>query len=157
LAVGSAAANCQLPTANFFISFRASPCDLAAPSAYKETMKWMLHDDSIVTDAFVEEAYTAQLKRRDGFTIERFIESVLRGEDRLDNKVKQIKAPTLIIWGRQDEVTPLNIGAAFAKEIPNAQTAFIDRCGHMPQWECPTPLNRALLDFLAGGSTAAAK
>jgi hypothetical protein len=31
LAVLPPTANCQLPTTNFFISFRASPCDMAAP------------------------------------------------------------------------------------------------------------------------------
>ncbi len=129
---------------------------VSSPSAYRETMKWMLYDEAILTDAFVEEAYAAQLKRKDGFTINQFIESVLRGEDRLDGKTKQIKAPTLVVWGRQDEATPLAIGEAFAKEIPGAQKAFIDRCGHMPQWECPPAFNAALLKFLAGASTAQA-
>jgi pimeloyl-ACP methyl ester carboxylesterase len=121
-------------------------------SAYKEMLKWMLYDETILTDAFVEEAYVAQLKRRDGFTINQIIESVLRGEDRLDGKPKQIKAPTLVVWGRQDEVTPLAIGEAFAREIPGAQTAFLDRCGHMPQWECAAPFNAALLKFMGGAS-----
>ncbi|MGH9837484.1 MAG: alpha/beta fold hydrolase [Blastocatellia bacterium] len=129
---------------------------VSAPSAYRETLKWMLHDEAILTDAFVEEAYAAQLKRKDGFTINQFIESVLCGEDRLDGKTKQIKAPTLVVWSREDEATPLAIGEAFAKEIPGAQKAFLDRCGHMPQWECAAAFNAALLKFLAGASAAQA-
>jgi pimeloyl-ACP methyl ester carboxylesterase len=61
-----------------------------------------------------------------------------------------------VIRGRSflDEVTPLAIGEAFAMEIPGARLSAIDRCGHMPQWECAGALNAALLKFLAGDSTA---
>ncbi len=128
----------------------------SSPAAYRETLKWMLHDETILTDDFVEQAYAAQLKRNDGYTIKEFIESVLRGEDRLDGKMNRIKAPTLVVWGREDEATPLAIGEAFAKEIPGAQMAAIERCGHMPQWECAAAFNAALLKFLAGDSTAKA-
>lgn len=117
-------------------------------AAYRETMRWMLYDESILTDELVEQAYAAQLTRKDAYTIDRFIESVLRGEDRLDGKLKQIKAPTLVIWGRQDEATPPAIGEAFVREIPGAQAAFLDRCGHMPQWECHAAFNAALRKFL---------
>jgi pimeloyl-ACP methyl ester carboxylesterase len=117
-------------------------------AAYRETLKWMLHDETMLTDSFTEAAWTSQLRRNDGYTINSFIESILRREDWLDEKIRRIKAPTLIIWGRQDEVTPLLIGEAFAREIPKAQTAFIDRCGHLPQFECPAPFNAALLRFL---------
>ncbi len=129
---------------------------VSSPSAYRETMKWMLYDEAILTEAFVEAAYAAQLKRNDGYTINQLIESILRGEDRLDGKMKKIEAPTLVFWGREDEATPLAIGEAFAKEIPGAQKAIIDRCGHMPQFECPAALNAALRTFLAGSSTAEA-
>jgi pimeloyl-ACP methyl ester carboxylesterase len=126
----------------------------SSPSAYKETLKWMLYDETILTDDFVEQAYAAQLKRNDGYTISEFIESILLSEDRLDGKMKRIRASTLVVWGREDEVTPLAIGEAFAMEIPGAQMSVIDRCGHMPQWECAGALNADLLKYLAGDSTA---
>ena len=117
-------------------------------AAYRDTLKWMFHNEAILTDEFVEQAYAAQLKRNDGYTINQFIESILRGEDRLDGKTKQIKAQTLVVWGREDEPVPLAIGEAFAGEIPNAQKAIIDRCGHIPQFECAAEFNAALLKFL---------
>ena len=129
----------------------------SSPSAYRETLKWMLHDESILTDAFVQQAYTAQLRRNDGYTIREFIESVLRGDDRLNGKMKQIEAPTLVVWGREDEATPLIIGEALAKEIDGAQIARIDMCGHMPQFECAAAFNTALLKFLASGLSTKVK
>lgn len=127
--------------------------NVSSLSAWRETMKWMFHDDRIVTDAFAEEAYAMQLRRNDGYTISHFIESLLRREDRLDAKLREITTPTLVFWTREDEVTPLAIGKAFAKELPNAQTAIIDHCGHMPQVECAAAFNAALLSFLAKEAT----
>ncbi len=126
-------------------------------AAYRKTMTWMLHDDSLVTDEFVAQAYAAQLKRNDGYTINQFIESVLRREDRLDDKLPALKTPTLILWTREDEVTPLAIGHAFAKALPNAQTTIIERCGHMPQLECAAKTNEALLRFLSSATQTTAR
>lgn len=130
---------------------------VSSPSAYKATMKWMFHDDSLVTDESVEQYYTAQLKRNDGYTINQFIESVLRHEDRLDGMLPAIKTPTLVLWTREDEVTPLAIGQAFAKALPNAQTTILESCGHMPQVECAGKLNDALLKFLPSATQTTAR
>lgn len=130
---------------------------VSSPSAYRKTMKWMFHDDSLVTDEAVAQAYASQLKRNDGYTINQFIESVLRREDRLDALLPAIKTPTLILWARKDEVTPLAIGHAFAKALPNAQTTIIERCGHMPQLECAGKTNEALLKFLSSATQTTAR
>ncbi|MFN7947371.1 MAG: alpha/beta hydrolase [Blastocatellia bacterium] len=126
----------------------------ATPGELKETMSVVFYNKALLTDAFIEQAFAAKLKRNDGYTINQFIESVLRGEDNLDGKTKNIKAPTLVMWGKGDNLTPLAIGEAFAKDIPGAQTAFIEKCGHVPQLECAAAFNAALLKFLAGASTA---
>ncbi len=128
----------------------------STPADMKEMMGTVFYNKAMLTDAFIEQAFAAKLKRNDGYTINQFIESVLRGEDYLDGKTKEIKAPTLVIWGRGDGLTPLAIGEAYAKDIPGAQTAFIDKCGHVPQLECGGAFNAALLKFLAGTSTAQA-
>ena len=117
-------------------------------SRYRELLKWMLYDETMLTDAFVEQAYTSQLKRNDGYAITQLIESILRGEDRLDAKISQMRVPTLVVWGREDEATPLAIGGAFARDIPGAQQTIIDRCGHMPQFECAAAFNAAIRDFV---------
>jgi pimeloyl-ACP methyl ester carboxylesterase len=104
----------------------------------------------LITDATVEQFFAQRLKRGDGYTISQFLESALTGQDFLDNKVKQIKAPTLVVWGRQDELTPLAMGEAFAQDIAGAQKAYLDKCGHVPQLECAAAFNEALLKFLNG-------
>jgi pimeloyl-ACP methyl ester carboxylesterase len=123
---------------------------------FKRLFGVILYNKAMLTDQFVETALTNKLKRGDGYTINSFIESILRGEDFLDGKTKEIKAPTLVIWGKNDGLTLLGMGKAFAEDIPGAQLVVIDNCGHVPQMEKPAEFNSALLKFLGGAQTAQA-
>lgn len=123
----------------------------------KRTFELIFYNKAMTSDAAVELAFANKLKRGDGLTINAFVESFLRGEDLLDEKVKTIKAPTLAIWGREDGLTPLAIGEAFAKDIRGAQLVIIEKCGHVPQLEKPVEFNAALLKFLAGAATTATR
>ncbi|MBO0858187.1 MAG: alpha/beta fold hydrolase [Chloracidobacterium sp.] len=122
----------------------------------KRLLSLVLYNKAILTDQFIEIALTNKLKRGDGYTINSFIESILRGEDFLDGKVKAIKAPTLVIWGKDDGLTPLPISAAFVEDIHGAQLVVIDNCGHAPQMEKPAEFNSGLLKFLGSAQTAQA-
>lgn len=123
----------------------------------KQSLGGIFYNKAMITDQFVETAFAAKLKRGDGYTINAFIDSILRGEDYLDDKTKTIKAPTLVIWGREDILTPLGIGEAFVQDIPGAQKVVIEKCGHVPQLEKAAEFNAALLKFLEGGSTTQVK
>ncbi len=116
----------------------------------KKSLSTIFYNKALLTDAAVEQFFAQKLKRGDGYTISQFLETVLAGQDYLDGKVKQIKAPTLLIWGRQDELTPLALAEAFAQDIVGAEKAYLDKCGHVPQIECAGAFNTALLKFLSG-------
>jgi len=123
---------------------------------FKRLFSLIFYNKAMLTDQFVEMALTNKFKRGDGYTINSFIESVLRGEDFLDGKVKAIKAPTLALWGKDDGLTPLGMGKAFAEDIQGAQLVVIDNCGHVPQMEKAAEFNAAVLKFLGGAQTAQA-
>ncbi|HKQ72830.1 MAG TPA: alpha/beta fold hydrolase [Blastocatellia bacterium] len=123
---------------------------------FKRLFSLIFYNKAILTDQFVEMALTNKFKRGDGYTINSFIESILRGEDFLDGKAKAIKSPTLAIWGKNDGLTPLGIGKAFVEDIQGAQLVVIDNCGHVPQMEKAVEFNAALLKFLGGAQSAMA-
>ena len=77
------------------------------------------------------------------------VSPVDRREDFLDEGIKTIKHPTLIVWGREDGLTPLADGERFDREIPNSTLLIIDQCGHLPNIEKPGEFNAAVLKFLA--------
>ena len=67
----------------------------------------------------------------------------------LGEELNQIQQPTLLIWGKNDIVTPPFVAEEFKKLIPNSQLHFIDKCGHAPMMEVPTEFNTILENFLA--------
>ncbi|HEV2764596.1 MAG TPA: alpha/beta fold hydrolase, partial [Pyrinomonadaceae bacterium] len=101
------------------------------------------------SDAAVDVLLAQRLSAGDGYTIQSLVESIHRGEDMLDARLDRIKQPTLILWGREDRLTPLaREGERFKREIAGSQLVVFDNCGHVPQAECAADFNAALLKFL---------
>ncbi|HEX6649129.1 MAG TPA: alpha/beta hydrolase, partial [Pyrinomonadaceae bacterium] len=87
------------------------------------------------TDTAIDASIAARLAAGDGYTINSITESIIRGEDFLDDQVKTIKRPTLVVWGREDGLVPLADGERFNKEIAGSKMVVIDQCGHVPNLE----------------------
>ncbi len=109
-----------------------------------------------LNDANVAMFFARKMTAGDGYTVQRFIESIGRGEDVLDDHASKIKQPTLIVWGREDMLTPLAMGERFKKDIPGSELLVIEKCGHVPQIEQTAQFNAAVIKFL-GGSESASK
>lgn len=108
----------------------------------------VFYNKAFQTDAAIDQAIATRMAAGDGYTIKSITESIIRGEDFLDDVVKTIKQPTLIIWGRQDGLVPLADGERFNKDIAGSKMVVIDECGHIPNTEKPGEFNAALLKFL---------
>lgn len=101
------------------------------------------------SDEAIDLLLTHRLTAGDGYTIGSLIDSTARREDMLDNRLAGIKRPTLLIWGRDDGLTPLKeYGERFKREIAGAQLVVFDACGHVPMVEKSAEFNAALLKFL---------
>jgi pimeloyl-ACP methyl ester carboxylesterase len=55
-------------------------------------------------------------------------------------RLARYKGPTLLVWGRYDEYTPVRALNTARKVYPHAQTLIVDECGHCPNIEAPTPI-----------------
>jgi len=64
--------------------------------------------------------------------------------------LRKIQTPTLVVWGGQDAVIPVECGELYQRALPNATLKTIDRCGHRPQIEKPQEFLSIVSDFLAG-------
>lgn len=49
----------------------------------------------------------------------------------------RITAPTLLMWGREDKLVPVEAAAVFARGLPDSRTIIYDRVGHIPMEEIP--------------------
>jgi pimeloyl-ACP methyl ester carboxylesterase len=68
-------------------------------------------------------------------------------------RLRRVKAPTLIVWGRHDLLVPLAHGEAYCNAISGARLKVIERCGHSPQLEQPAEMAEILRQFV--GTSAA--
>jgi pimeloyl-ACP methyl ester carboxylesterase len=110
-------------------------------------LRQVFHDDTQVQPAKVDEYVTPLL--RPGAL--RALGGLLAGSDALGfpGIVEAVRAPTLVVWGRQDAWIPASHAGRFAAAIPGARVALFDGCGHMPQEECPGQVAPLLREFLA--------
>ena len=59
-----------------------------------------------------------------------------------------VNAPTLIIWGKFDQLDNPALADLLAETIPRSRKVLIDDSGHMPQLEKPAEFNRIVTEFL---------
>jgi pimeloyl-ACP methyl ester carboxylesterase len=71
---------------------------------------------------------------------------------KLIHRLRRVRAPTLIVWGRYDRLVPLAHGEAYCNAISGARLKVIERCGHAPQLERPTEMAEILTGFLQGSA-----
>jgi 2-hydroxy-6-oxonona-2,4-dienedioate hydrolase len=108
----------------------------------------VFYNKAFLTDAAIDQAMAARLGAGDGYTIKTITESIIRGEDFLDNIVTKIKSPTLLIWGREDGLVPLSEGERFHKDIAGSTMIVFHQCGHVPNIEKAGEFNAAVIKFL---------
>ena len=70
-------------------------------------------------------------------------------DPKLERRLRRVKAPTLVLWGREDGLVPLVYGERYRDRIAGARLVVIDRCGHLPPVERPEAFADAVLGFLA--------
>lgn len=63
--------------------------------------------------------------------------------------VGKIRAPVLIIWGKNDIIIYVSHAIKAHKLIKNSQLSIFDACGHLPQFEYPKKFNELLLNFIS--------
>jgi pimeloyl-ACP methyl ester carboxylesterase len=62
--------------------------------------------------------------------------------------LERIDAPTLVVWGERDTLTPVQLAPEWRDGLPNARLSVIERAGHVPMYDNPSAFTRVLLDFL---------
>lgn len=104
------------------------------------------YDPKVATKELVDEVFEIVNNRGKAIRIIATAKSAIRHN--LSDKLHNIKVPSLLIWGRNDTITPPFVAEKFKELLPNARLEFIDKCGHAPMMEQPDLFNKILEDFL---------
>jgi 2-hydroxy-6-oxonona-2,4-dienedioate hydrolase len=122
----------------------------------KKKTESTFYDPTVSSKELVDEVFSTVNDRNRGLRIIMTAKSAVRHN--LAHKLDQIKAPTLLIWGKQDTITPPFVGEQFKELIIDSELYFIDKCAHAPMMEVPDEFNKIMdgwLKRVAASSTAA--
>jgi pimeloyl-ACP methyl ester carboxylesterase len=112
----------------------------------KKKTEVTFYDPGMATKELVDEVFEITRNRLKVIKIIALAKSAIRHN--LGDELKEIKQPTLLIWGNNDTITPPFVAREFQRLIPNSELHFIDKCGHAPMMEQPEEFNVLLDKFL---------
>ena len=106
----------------------------------------IFYDSNTATKELVDEVYDTVNDRNKAIRIVATAKSAVRHN--LSDKLHLIKAPTLLVWGDEDSVTPVFVGEKFNELIENSKLVIIEKSGHAPMMERKEAFNKVLNEFL---------
>lgn len=109
-------------------------------------VKEVFYDPKTATKEIVDESFDVINDRTKLIRILAIAKSAIRHNMAKD--LPNIKTPTCLIWGKNDEVTPPNVGKEFHKLLPNSDLFWIDKCGHASMMEHPNEFNKIVEKWL---------
>ncbi|MBW2529602.1 MAG: alpha/beta hydrolase, partial [Deltaproteobacteria bacterium] len=122
------------------------------PDRQDEKLSFAFYDpDRYVDEATVEDV--ERLMDKPG-TLAAALASVRAMEfGPLEARYGTVQQPVLLLWGREDNVTPLGYGERLLGRLPNARLVVYPRCGHLPMLEAAGASTQELLRFLKEGAS----
>ena len=111
------------------------------------------YDPKVASKDLVDEVFDTVNDRNKAIRVVATAKSAIRHN--LRDKLQLIKAPTLLIWGQEDKVTPAFVGEEFHQLIENSRLFLVEKCGHAPMMQHPAIFNAYLEEFLNDVSVAA--
>lgn len=125
-----------------FLAQRITPRSL-----FERSLRDNVTDDAFVTETMVDRYW--ELMRYPGNRRAAGLRAIVDREPQYGERLSEITAPTLILWGAQDRVTPPYVGETFDEMIPNSRFAMFEDVGHLTMEEAPKRTAAAIDAFLS--------
>lgn len=93
----------------------------------------LFHDAALVRESDLDRAH-AELSQRSGARAMVMLSRSAR-KDHLGSRLGEVRCPALLVWGRQDVVTPPEAARQFHRGLPHSRLVWFDDCGHVPMME----------------------
>ena len=137
--------NKSTPALDAYIMAALYPNEINAKNAFEVMEGSGKHVEENIVSGFVERMQLPNAKLA-------FMSTVLglKNSDSITSKLQSILTPTLIIWGVDDPVIPIEYADDFVSAIPNCEFFRMDGCGHTPYVQDPNIFASKVLEFLNG-------
>jgi pimeloyl-ACP methyl ester carboxylesterase len=86
--------------------------------------------------------------QQNAWVIHRALNTMLSGKDATDRLLPELKMPVLIVWGREDHITPVTQAEKIHQLVPQSRLDVVAGCGHLAPVQCADRIAPRLVDFL---------
>ena len=104
-------------------------------------------DKSKVTDALVDRYFELSLRAGNRQALTDRLK--MPSDTSLIGKIMTLEQPTLVLWGAQDGLIPLESAYRFHRNLPNDTLVILEHSGHVPMEEDPEESLEAVLQFIS--------
>lgn len=112
----------------------------------KEATSDIFYDRSIPPDEMVMDVFNAIQNTEVVLRSIRFTKSATNR--RMNTELPGIHIPTMLVWGKQDPITPVEVAPQFQHLLPDASLYIINECGHVPTQEKPFQFLEYFFEFM---------
>jgi pimeloyl-ACP methyl ester carboxylesterase len=116
------------------------------PTWVREKMEEVFFDPAMVTPEWVDAVQRAVNTRSCALRLLQAARAAKRRN--METRLSSVKAPTCIVWGMDDRITPVEVAGRFHALIPRSDLFLLPRCGHAPMLEQPDEFNAILAGWL---------
>lgn len=129
-----------------FVAPALTALALTSDRLVREGLEKSFYDDVKITDERVA-SYYRPLRTRGG-QMAAIRARTQAGEFPVEQDLNKLNVPTLLIWGANDEVIPLEAGRKMNSLIKDSKLIVIEKCGHLPQEEMPERVLNEITKFV---------
>lgn len=111
----------------------------------RKNLENVFYDHSLITEELMTE-FAGPLEERDFYvSLTRLLR--YREGDLTSEQLRGISTPTLLVWGKEDKVVPLEVGERLVTDLPNAKLITYEKTGHLVTEERPFELYQHILSY----------
>lgn len=115
----------------------------------RSVLKLAYYEDSKISDITVS-SYAKPIDSKGGkYALIQTAKNIIPKDfENLYSCYRDIEIPTLILWGKEDEIIPLWVGKRLNSEISGSKLIILEKCGHIPHEEKPKETIEVITKFL---------
>jgi 2-hydroxy-6-oxonona-2,4-dienedioate hydrolase len=117
-------------------------------------MEEVFYDPTLVTPEWVQAVRQIVTTPATAMRLMQFARAVKRHD--IETELTRISVPTLLVWGKEDRITPAEVAERFHALIPDSDLVFITNCGHAPMLERPEAFTEIVEEWLRETASARA-
>jgi pimeloyl-ACP methyl ester carboxylesterase len=114
-------------------------------SLIRKSLEDAFYNKALVTEKMVQQYHDMLLREGNRAAVLELFQHPMKADPA---KIKTITQPTLIIWGKQDQLISYINASLFKQDIRNSQMLVLDKVGHIPMEEAPNQVATAILEFI---------